>query len=162
MKIFWGKDAFQFLETIWYKEKSPVSTTNTIYATHYHLYAVATTDEKTNVKEDESSVKTGTVSAGADSATRCEKWQRGRSNISYMRWRGTITGERDRGKRTVKKKRWRKHATRSRHYIKIWFAPYRSDGFVVIGHDLCAQEPDDLQPTSPRLAHTFIISDYVN
>lgn len=48
-------------------------TTNTIYATHYHLYAVATTDEKTNVKEDESSVKTGTVSAGVDSATRCEK-----------------------------------------------------------------------------------------
>lgn len=39
--------------------KKPVSTTNTIYATH--LYAVATTNEKTNVKEDESSVKTGTV-----------------------------------------------------------------------------------------------------
>lgn len=157
--MFWGKE-LQFIETIWYKEKSRFQ------------QQIQFTQHTTCMLLQQPMKKQMSRKMKAPSGQgRCRPVQivqqgvkRGRSNISYMRWRGTITREkeRDKGKRTVKKKRWRKHATRSRHYIKIWFAPYGSDGFVVIGHDLCAQEPDDLQATSPRLAHTFIISDYVN
>lgn len=79
-----------------------------------------------------------------------------------MHWRGTITRERERERQgeanreeeEMKKPRdmfetLHKDMVRALRIIR-WFCSH------------WAQEPDDLQATSPRLAHTFIISDYVN
>lgn len=164
MNLFWGKEDFELIETIWYKENQPVWPTNTNDATHYHLCTVTTTDEKQMSRKMKAPSRQGPcrpvqiVQQGVKSDKEADQTSR------------TCPGEEQfsererRGKRAVKTKRWRKHATRSSkarqeiaHYIKIWFAPYGSDGFVVIGHDLCAQEPDDLQATSPRHAHIYNI-----